>query len=323
MAPHDSADDRLRTQLPGESRQTSRSKSEVRKSDSESHEVSDAAAGRFEKKSRESESSESRSRSSETYQSGPGAGRGGESLGRDRGPGGGGFGGGDSDWHAQVPEQLRVSVQGVLPEGSPDARQLDGDYILSLEHRSPLLCRWTLEFPECCGFSGLTLIAVREGDGQLHLRAEFTGAATGPAWLARLWEIDRALLGFDHEHAANPSAGCRWPEAVFVMALGARGGQEPWHISPEPTAEELAMMQSFGGGSCSSGENYPCPADPEDPCDEDECCPPPFGMGGGKAVEMAAAADAPAPARTAAPASEGLSSTTGPVRTRSVISTAR
>jgi hypothetical protein len=266
--------------LPSESRRSTKSSSQLRNSESEMRELKNTGAGRYEKTSRETETSESRSRTSETFESGllP------PPQGSDSGQGNDSGGRVQEDWHDRVPPQVRISVDRVRSAGEPDAPMLSGDYILALEHRSSLQCRWNLVFPQRCGLSGMTCIATPASDGQLELQVFFTGSVAGPTWRAHAPRIESLLLEFAHGTAANPCAGCLWPDSVLLTALGTPSQQERFYISPEPTAAQRAMMAAAGdsGSSCgcsSSGECPPCPP-PEPPCDgELECCPQDGGAG--------------------------------------------
>lgn len=259
------------SQFPSESRQSSKSRSEVRKSESEMDEIKNTAAGRSEKRTRESETYESRNRSSETYESGTRA----PSEGND---GGGNDSGHSSsgNWHERVPQQVRVSVAGVRPSGSASGRVPEGDFILELVHRSASQCRWELAFPACCGLDRIGLLAAPAPGGGWNLRAFFTGSVSGPAWSACVRElVGQLVLNFDSQTAANPCAGCTWPESVIVMALSTPVPGDSFYISPEPSAAELTLTTSSGSCSCSSsGECPPCPPD-EPPCElPPACCPP-------------------------------------------------
>ncbi|HUY88402.1 MAG TPA: hypothetical protein VMV10_06690, partial [Pirellulales bacterium] len=111
------AADEARDGLPGkESRKTTKSTTEYRKTDHETHEV--ARSGGYERRVVTSETRETSTSHSETVEIRSAA-----------------LPAPSADWHANAPGTVRLSVRDVLPESCAEAALFDGDYLLDLVDR--------------------------------------------------------------------------------------------------------------------------------------------------------------------------------------------
>lgn len=208
-----------RPATPSESRVSTRSKTETRSVESESHETT--GGGRSERRSRQTESCEKRTKTTETYEAGP-LPPGGPTDGNG---GGGTDGGGDGDsgprpgWTDRVPEQMLLCVSGAAAAGRDDASALDGDYLLALVERSPHRCCWELAVPERCGCDRAELIAVPTADG-FTLTAALTGpAAAGPRWRATVRDLDETVSLARPAGEPQRSAGIRSLASVLLIPI--------------------------------------------------------------------------------------------------------
>ena len=282
-----------------QSRELTEIESEVRKTHFESREVKISDAGRHEKKVVRTQNSESKNESSEMFEAIPTQNvssndslrRDDQSPPTDRR---------SEDWHQDLPNQVKVSIDGVLGvDGNDDAASLEGDYILDLCQQNSGRCRWTLQMPPCCGLNHVSLVATQNREGRFSLRLSMSGSCAGPVWRGQVSRIDSRLLTFDRQDADIVCAGCRWPATVLLTALGTDSGdRSPSDIDLAEMAQKIQLASGFGnasvnaagsssGGSSSSCGGRPCP-DPEPPCETggggggggggctgDSCTPPP------------------------------------------------
>ncbi|HVA48935.1 MAG TPA: hypothetical protein VNH11_21390 [Pirellulales bacterium] len=107
--------------IGAEIQKTSKTSTEYRKTENETHEVE--RGGDYEKSVVSSETHEISVKRSETVETRRGVGR--------------AFQPGvlPADWPAALPDQFRLSLSGVRPETSQDAARFDGNYILDLVDR--------------------------------------------------------------------------------------------------------------------------------------------------------------------------------------------
>ncbi|HUY36902.1 MAG TPA: hypothetical protein VMV69_29555 [Pirellulales bacterium] len=229
-----------------------KSSTEYRKTESESHEIE--RAGDHEKRVVSSETRETSVERSESVEIRRAA----ATLPAPAAPA--------ANWHASMPATVRLSISGAQPETCSDAALFDGDYILDLVDAHADACRWEVSFDAHCRLYRAALTAV-PGSGRFELRAELQGAVPGPRWSADAPPgFDQTLtLRLDPFHAV--AAGCRWPETVTVMPLHAAPAQGRYDISPQATAAERAAMAAIvtsgssggGGPDPTTGCNCVCP----------------------------------------------------------------
>lgn len=159
------------------------------------------------------------------------------------------------DWHTRMPENVKLSLDGVTKAGCgcTGAVDFDGDYILALTERTPQRCRWEFTFPAKSGLHRLALEATPHADGTLRLRAVFEGSVQGPEWVsAGIRELTRLRLNL--HQTPNLCAGHHWPQMVEVLPLQTPLPRGSFYISPEPTVAEAVMLSS-GFSSDSSGSS--------------------------------------------------------------------
>lgn len=256
------AADEARDGLSGEeSRKSTKSTTEYRKTEQETHEIS--RSGDYEKRVTASETRETSVSRSETVEIRRGA------LASSGPPPAL-----PADWQSKMPHSARLSIRGVQPETCKDAALFDGDYILELIDRHSDGCRWEVAFSAHCRLYRASLTASPRL-GRFELVAELEGALPGPRWIA-----EDASPSFDRpitlhlDPTSGTAAGCRWPETVTVAPLRTALAQERFAISAAPTAEERAAMAMFAGlGSsgptcgkidCTTDCHCVCPC----PCEE-------------------------------------------------------
>lgn len=172
-------------------------------------------------------------------------------------------------WHEAVFPTLHLTLTKPDNHGCAESEDFEGDYLLSISERSPGGCRWELAIPPKCGLGTMVVVvqpSQNESVFESHIYIE--GTSAGPQWRAiGLADFKSAYSArFDSKSAANPTAGCNWPQIVQVTPVSAALPSRGHHLSHQSSPN--AYFETLEVAGCGSSYSHPptCPScEPEDP----------------------------------------------------------